>query len=152
MVPPAVKRILLPVEFDDSSATDLGYAIRLAAQMRAELLLLAVVDTPATVALISRHRARGGGRADFDKALQEEVEMLLQQMVDEAAASGVRALGHLKFSEEVVEQILREALVRKVDLILVHSQGRTGLMKSLFGTTAGEILKAAPCPVLVARA
>ena len=73
-------------------------------------------------------------------------------MVDEAAASGVQALGHLKFSEEVVEQILREALVRKVDLILVHSHGRTGLMKSLLGTTAGEILKAAPCPVLVSRA
>jgi len=152
MVDPVVKRILLPVEFDDNKEADLGYAISLAAQMDAELLLLAVVDTPATVALIGRHRATAGGGPVFDRALQEEVEILLQHMVDEAAESGVRALGHLKFSEEVVEQILREALVQKVDLILVHAHGRTGLMKTLLGSTAGEILKAAPCPVLVAQA
>lgn len=151
MVSPVVKRILAPVEFDEKKGADLSYAIGLAGQMGAELLLLAVIDTPAVVTLIGGHRALAGGGPDFDKALQEEVETLLQQMVDTAAAAGVRALGHLKFSEEVVEQILREALVQKVDLILVRSGGRTGLMKSLLGTTAGEILKAAPCPVLVAR-
>jgi nucleotide-binding universal stress UspA family protein len=36
-------------------------------------------------------------------------------------------------------------------LILVRSKPRHGLMKALLGSTAGEILKAAPCPVLVAR-
>jgi nucleotide-binding universal stress UspA family protein len=41
--------------------------------------------------------------------------------------------------------------VQKVDLILVRSRGRAGFMKALLGSTAGEILKAAPCPVLVAR-
>ena len=42
--------------------------------------------------------------------------------------------------------------MQRVDLILVRSGGRTGIMKALLGSTAGEILKAAPCPVLVARA
>jgi nucleotide-binding universal stress UspA family protein len=72
-------------------------------------------------------------------------------MVDRAAEVGVRARGHLTFSEEVEEQILKEALVQKVDLIVVRSRGRAGIMKALLGNTAGEILKAAPCPVLVAR-
>jgi nucleotide-binding universal stress UspA family protein len=76
---------------------------------------------------------------------------MLQQMVDKAAAAGVQALGHLTFSEDVEEQILKEALVQKVDLIVVRSRGRAGIMKALLGSTAGEILKAAPCPVLVAR-
>ena len=130
---------------------ELGYAIGLAAQLRAELLLLAVIDTPATVNLIGHHGSagRGGG---FEQELQREVQSKLQQLVDEAAAAGVRALGHLTFSEDVEEQILKEALVERVDLILVRSQGRTGIMKALLGSTAGEILKAAPCPVLVARA
>ena len=64
---------------------------------------------------------------------------------------GVKALGHVTFSEEVEEQILKEALVQRVDMILVRSRGGSGIMKALLGTTAGEILKAAPCPVLVAR-
>ena len=36
--------------------------------------------------------------------------------------------------------------------LLLRSKGRSRLMKALLGSTAGEILKAAPCPVLVARA
>ncbi|MCA8948068.1 MAG: universal stress protein [Planctomycetes bacterium] len=152
MVAPVVKRILAPVGFDSDRDADLGYAIALAAQLRAELLLLAVIDTSATVTLIGKHRQTQRSAPDFEKALHDEVEGILQQMVDRAAAAGVQALGHLKFSEEVEEQILKEALVQKVDLILVHSHGRSGLMKTLLGSTAGEILKAAPCPVLVSRA
>jgi nucleotide-binding universal stress UspA family protein len=151
MVAPVVRRILAPVELAETREPELGYAIALAAQLRAELLLLVVVDTPATVQLIGRHRAMAGGGRDFDKALQQEVEGMLQQMVDKAAAAGVQALGHLTFSEDVEEQILKEALVQKVDLIVVRSRGRAGIMKALLGSTAGEILKAAPCPVLVAR-
>lgn len=151
MVVPVVRRILAPVEFAEAREPDLGYAIGLAAQLRAELLLLAVIDTPATVNLIGRHRATGGTGNDFDKALKDEVQAMLQKLVDKAAEAGVKTLGHLTFSEEVEEQILQEALVQKVDLILVRSHGRSGIMKALLGTTAGEILKAAPCPVLVAR-
>ncbi len=151
MVAPVVRRILVPVELE-SREPELGYAIALAAQLRAELLLLAVIDTPATVYLIGRHRAMAGGGRDFDQALQDEVQQMLQRIVDKAAEAGVHALGHLTFSENVEEQILKEALVQRVDLILVRSHGRSGIMKALLGSTAGEILKAAPCPVLVARA
>lgn len=145
-----VHRVLVPVELAESREPDLTYAIALAAQLRAELLLLAVIDTPATVNLIGRHRAMGGGR-DFEAQLLQEVKGMLQRVVDSAAREGVKALGHVTFSEAVEEQILKEALVQKVDLILVRSHGRAGIMKSLLGNTAGEILKAAPCPVLVAR-
>jgi nucleotide-binding universal stress UspA family protein len=151
MVDPVVRRILAPIEFAEAREPDVAYAVALAAQLRAELLLLAVIDTPTTVNLIGRHRAMAGGGRDFDRALQEEVQSALQQMVDRAAEAGVRALGHVTFSEEVEEQILKEALVQKVDLIVVRSRGRSGIMKALLGNTAGEILKAAPCPVLVAR-
>lgn len=151
MVTSLVKRILAPVDLAESREPELSYAIGLAAQLRAELLLLAVIDTPATLNLIGHHGAAGGGRS-FEQELQEEVKAKLQRVVDQAAEAGVQALGHLTFSEDVEEQILKEALVERVDLILVRSQGRHGFMKALLGSTAGEILKAAPCPVLVARA
>lgn len=151
MAKPVVHRILAPVDFAESRDPELGYAISLAAQLHAELLLLAVIDTSATVNLIGHHRAAGGGTS-FEAELQEEVHNKLQDLVDQAAEAGVQALGHLTFSEDVEEQILKEALVERVDLILVRSRGRTGIMKALLGSTAGEILEAAPCPVLVARA
>lgn len=152
MVAPVVRRILAPVEIADDRDLDVGYAIGLAAQLHAELLLLAVIDTPTTVNLIGRHRATAGSSHDFDKSLQDEVKAMLQRLVDQADAAGVKAVGHLTVSEDVEEQILKEALVQRVDLVLVRSRGRAGIMKALLGSTAGEILKAAPCPVLVARA
>ncbi|GAB4148152.1 MAG: universal stress protein [Planctomycetota bacterium] len=149
-MPVVVRRILAPVELAETHEPDLGYAIGLSAQLGAELLLLAVIDRPATLNLIGHHRARGGGK-DFEAQLLQDVETLLQGLVDRAAEHGVKALGHVTFSEDVEEQILKEALVQKVDLIVVRSHGRSGFMKALLGSTAGEILKAAPCPVLVAR-
>lgn len=131
----------------------MSYAIRLAAQLRAELILLAVIDTPATVNLIGKHRhALEAAGEDFNTTLISEAKEIVQSVVDEAALRGVKALGHVIVNEETEEQILKEALVQKVDLILVRSKGRGTLMKALLGSTAGEILKAAPCPVLVARA
>lgn len=147
-----VRRILVPVELTDRTPLDADYVIRLAAQLDAELLLLTVIDTPTMVHLIGQHRAGSSQkRADFQKGLVEDAKVHLQGIVDRAARAGVRALGHAMVSEEVVEQILKEALLEKVDLILVRSTGHTGLMKALLGGTAGDILKAAPCPVLVAR-
>ena len=148
-----VRRILAPVELSDSGEPDMTYAVRLAAQLRAELLLLAVIDTPATVNLIGKHRATAEAEGEnFTSTLIADAKAIVQSVVDEAAQQGVKALGHVTVNEEVEEQILKEALVKKVDLILVRSKGRGTLMKALLGSTAGEILKAAPCPVLVARA
>lgn len=155
-LPPAmpdrlIRKILAPVELSELGETAMDYAVRLAEQLRAELVLFAVIDTPTTVRLIGAHRkARAGMGESFDTSLLSEARARLQQVVDEAARHGVRAMGHVTIGEDVEEQILKEALLQKVDLILVYSRGRIGLMKALLGNTAGDILKAAPCPVLVA--
>lgn len=146
-----IRRILVPVELTDRTPVDANYAIGLAAQLGAELILLTVIDTATMVHLIGGHRMVGGGRPDFQRGVVEDAKAYLQDIVDMAARRGVRALGHATVSEEIVEQILKEALVQRVDLILVRSAGMSGLMKALLGGTAGDILKAAPCPVLVAR-
>ncbi len=148
-----VTRILAPVELASNEPVDMSYAVKLAAQLRAELLLFAVIDTPAMVALIGQHRASRSSRSDsFHVSLVDDAKRILRRIVDEATALGVKALGHATVSEEVEEQILKEALVQKVDLIVVRSSGRTGFMKKMLGSTAGDILNAAPCPVLVAPA
>jgi len=146
-----IRRILAPVVLSEAGHPEMDYAIAVAAQLGAELVLFACIDTPAMVSLIGRHKATGERTESFDASLVEDAKAILSKIVDEAAARGVRAFGHATVDEEVEEQILKEALVQKVDLILVRSKGRHGLMKALLGSTAGEILKAAPCPVLVAR-
>lgn len=146
-----IRRILAPVVLSEPELPGMDYAIRVAAQLGAELVLFACIDTPSMVSLIGRHKAAGERAESFDVSLVEDAKAILSKIVDEAAVQGVKALGHATVGENVEDQILKEALVQKVDLILVRSQGRHGLMKALLGSTAGEVLKAAPCPVLIAR-
>lgn len=153
MPEPLIRRILVPVELTEPKEPDLTYALRLAAQLRAELVLFSAIDSPAIVRLIGTHRAtasRSGRSESFNQGLVADAKAILQRIVDQAAAMGVAARGHATVSDEVEEEILKEALVQRVDLILVYSHGRHGLRRVLFGSTAEDILKAAPCPVLVA--
>ena len=162
-----IHKVLAPVDLTDRETPDMSYAIGLAAQLGAELLLFAVIDRSAMVSLIGRHREGGESSAavaeldavpskrapqGFRAGLVEDAERILQGIVDTAAEQGVSALGHATMGEAVVDLILKEALVQQADLILVRSPKRFGLMKHLLGSTAGEILEAAPCPVLVAPA
>ena len=151
MVERAITRILAPVELSERGEPDLSYAIKLAAQLRAELILVAVIDSAATARFIARHRTERERKESFSEVLVKDAEVILQAIVDEAATQGVKAWGHATVNEEVEVQILNEALLHKVDLIVVRSHGRSGISKALLGSTAGDIIKAAPCPVLVAR-
>ncbi|MHC5064210.1 MAG: hypothetical protein ACYTG5_09570, partial [Planctomycetota bacterium] len=59
MSEPLIRRILAFVEFADHGEPDMFYAIRLAEQLEAELILFGVIDTPAMVSMIGKHKARG---------------------------------------------------------------------------------------------
>lgn len=149
---PLIRRILAFVEFTERREPEMSYAIAMAKQLGAELILFGVIDTPAMVSMIGKHRAVEKVAPTLTDNLVEEAKLVLQEIVDAAAKQGVRARGHATVSEEVPELILREATVQQVDLILLRSHGGSSVLKALLGSTVEEILKAAPCPVLVARA
>ena len=50
------------------------------------------------------------------------------------------------------ETIARAAAEWRADLIVIGSHGRTGVRRVLLGSVAEEVMRNAPCPVLVARA
>ena len=146
-----ISKILVPVELVEETPPDIGYALQIANQLDAELIFVAVIDTATAASMIRRIEMKHDRREGFNEILVSEAKAVLQGFVDEAGQLGVKSWGHATVSEEIDAQILKQAIMQKVDLILVRSHGRSGLNRALLGSTAGEILKAAPCPVLVAR-
>jgi nucleotide-binding universal stress UspA family protein len=153
-----IRRVLAPVDFAEGDDPDVNFAVRLSKQLGAELILFSVIDTPAMVRLIGTHKAFRAKteRAAADKkvgtltaTLVQDAKRILQRKVDEAAATGVVAHGHATVHEDVAEQILKEAIVQAVDLILIRAGRRHGFLHKLMGSTVEEVLDAAPCPVLV---
>lgn len=153
-----VRRVLACVEIADRGDPDMSWAIAFAQQLGAELILFTVIDRPAMVALIGRHGhtdGRGhhgrGPSGTLTASLVEDAKRVLQRIVDQAAAAGVLARGHAVVSEEVPEQILKEAIVQQVDLILIRPSVHGGFLQHLMRSTVEEILGAAPCAVLVVK-
>ena len=172
-----IRRILAPIEFSELSEPEVDYTIAVAKQLEAELLLFGVIDRATMLTLIGKHRgvkakadaevtdsveaevavetsARGGGgrQHGFDEVLMGDAGDILQRIVDRAAAEGVDARGHLTQSEQVADEILREAERQEVDLILINTKPRSLVSRALFGNTVEDVLKTAPCPVLVSKA
>src|SRR5262245_17939328 len=96
-----IRRVLAPVELAEAGPPDLGYALRLCAQLQSELILVSVIDTPTTVRLIGAHRMHSAGADSFNAALVKDAKAILQRIVDDAAQIGVHAWGHATVSEEV---------------------------------------------------
>ena len=77
-----VRRMLAFVELGERGDPDVSYAIRLADQLGAELILFSVIDTPAMIALIGTHRAPRGGLPRADAAAGTADGTLTATLVD----------------------------------------------------------------------
>jgi len=99
-----------------------------------------------------------------------EVDVNLQAMAPEAnalmekkartdldrAAAKVKKAGLICEAKIVVTTSAQEALVEtakknKIDLIVLGTHGRTGLVRLLMGSTTARVIGHAPCNVLVVR-
>jgi nucleotide-binding universal stress UspA family protein len=143
----AIQHVLVPTDFSASAEQALDYAIRLARTFNARLTVLHVIQ-PIPM-----------GGVDMGVALPEtylqEVEEAAQGSMEEALAR-VTAAG-LTAAQVVLygvpfQEIVETAKARQVDLIVMGTQGRTGLMHVLLGSVAERVVRLAPCSVLVVRA
>ena len=143
----AVHKILVPIDFSEHSQRALEEAIALAKKFGAELHLLHCLElfTPIAFAPYNAtdYRAFDSLRQDFYQAAQAQ----LSNWSRRAAAAGVSVREHLaekRASEAAIE------LARKIgaDLIVMGTQGFSGLKHLLLGSVAERTVRLAPCPVL----
>ena len=143
-----IKNILLPTDLSATSLTAANYAKELAKQYKAKIHLLHVLEkTPPILAI----RSLDLSQEKILKSLEEEGKKSLHKMAKKIKKRGDEDL--------VVESILRtgvdyEEIVKyskekKIDLIVIATHGRTGLLHTLLGSVAEKVIRYAKCPVLV---
>lgn len=131
---------LAATDFSRSSQAAVDHAAAHAALVGARLLIVHVVPIPSLDAgegLLHR----GAEPADFAAATRE-----LQAI----RPAGVRVEHHITKGDPA-EQILELAAAHEVSLIILGTNGRSGLLRALLGSVAERVLKAARCPVLTLR-
>jgi universal stress protein A len=139
-----LSRILVPIDFSIRSRNAVQYAVGLARQSNARLILLHVVEPiiyPADLGYAPSSMQTVG--IDYRKAAKEKLVQWQQEEVPPELKSELRiALG------KPFREITAVAQKIKADLIVLSTHGYTGLKHVLLGSTAERVVRHASCPVL----
>ena len=137
--------ILVPTDFSKHSKTAALYAARLAKKIGAELVLLNVVYGQASSrAMMVTPKLE----AEMKKIANNELDRLVQGIKTEIKGKldiSVRLLTGFPVTN-VVQRFLRQA---KVDLVIMGTQGATGLQKVFIGSNAAAMIQDAVVPVVI---
>lgn len=143
--PVHLKKILCPVDFSDASMAALRYALSLAEESDAELVVLHALEWGP-----EEEPALRPGLAELP-----EYHRLLEQNAREKLRAAIPAEAReWCHPEEMVvfgrayQRVLAEAKARQVQMIVMGVHGRNALDILLFGSTTHHVIRAACCPVL----
>jgi universal stress protein A len=143
-----IKTILVPTDFSELSEPAYTWAVSLAADSNAKILLL--YATPSLASLEFPESGYYPEMARMEQDMVVEAEKRLSEFATKKGASAVPVETRIAVGEAVSE-ICALAEQESVDLIIMGSHGRTGLSHVLLGSVAERVVRHAPCPVLVAR-
>ncbi len=142
----ALRAILVPIDFSACSRKALQYAVPLARQFASRLLLVHVMPVYYFV-------GSEFGPVDVpapELEMRENSERALERLCGEEIKDAVPVSTRVCRGQPV-QEIVTVAREEHVDLILLSTHGHTGLKHVLLGSVAENVVRYAPCPVLVVR-
>lgn len=144
---PAIRSILVPIDFSIHSKNALKYAVPIAEKFGASLHLVYVVEPTIYPADLGFGQVVLPGVED---ELREKGGEELAALIDKEIEGRVKASSSVRTGNPH-QEILREAEEKGVDLIIVATHGHSGVEHMLFGSTADRVVRNARCPVMTVR-
>ena len=141
-----IRRILVPVDFSDHARAVVDWGAHLAEEHGSSVVFLHAYHLP-----VEFQQLEGAYLPpDFWYSVKEEAEKTLAGYVDALRERGIAV-------EAVVREgypatvIVDEAREINADLIVIGTQGLSGLKHLLLGSIAERVVQRAPCPVLTIK-
>jgi nucleotide-binding universal stress UspA family protein len=135
-------KILFPTDFSTAGQAALAMATRLAKGSGAKLLIVHVEEPP---------MAYGGGELYYgiEEPDREQLKRMLSEVVPTDPAVPCE---HQLMIGSPATTIVHVAEQEGVEMIVMPTHGRTGLLRMLMGSVAEEVVRKAKCPVLTVKA
>ena len=143
-----IKNILLPTDLSSTSLSAADYAVELANQYNAKIHLLHVLEkTPPILAIrsldLSQEKILKSFEDESRKSLENTVKKIQKNRIEELNIESVLKKG-IDY-----EEIIKYSKEYKIDVIVIATHGRTGILRTLLGSVAEKVIRYAKCPVLV---
>ena len=135
------RKILFPTDFSHTGDSALELATTLARERGAKLLIVHVEEPPA---------AYGAGEMYY--GMPDPVTDDLRKMLEQVGPPDPQVPCERRLiTGDPATAIAQLAQEEGVELIVMGTHGRTGLMRLLMGSVAEAVVRRAPCPVLTLR-
>lgn len=141
----SIQRILVPVDFSETSLNALDTAIAIAHRHKASIVLLHVIDnTPFIVGTDGVIFPAYGTISELTESVMKSLDRLIaSKFTDEQIAISSRTeVGY------VASTVVRIATEENADLIVMGTHGASGLRELFIGSNAYSVIKLAHTPVL----
>ena len=154
------KRILVPLDGSRFASRSLKYAVEIAQKFNAEIILIQV-EKPATAIAAS-----DGPQPDIQSPAAAKIAMQIALDEDNRKLSKAKRYLSRKAREIKAKKIVcsyqanignpAESIIlyskrKKIDLIIMTSHGKSGLVRAVMGSVADEVVRKSGKPVLVIR-
>jgi nucleotide-binding universal stress UspA family protein len=135
-----VHTILFPTDFSDNAQQTFALACSLARDCGARIVVLHITPPPLS------HE-----KLEAERDPEEYYGVLWKALRQVRAPDDNVAVEHRLEVGGTAEEILRVVSETKAGLIVMGTQGKTGLPRLLLGSVAEQVLRRAKCPVLTVR-
>jgi nucleotide-binding universal stress UspA family protein len=144
----AIKKILFPTDFSETSKYAMNYAIEFAKEFNAELKIVHVIFDESQIVAFYLPQVTF---QNLDLELEESAKKQLEDFIKEYPE-----LQEVKYTTKLLKgtpfvEIIDEAKKFEADMIVIGTHGRSGLEHVLFGSTAEKVVRKSPCPVFSVR-
>ena len=143
-----LRRLLVPADFTWRSRSALTYAVAIAGPS-ASIDVLHVAPAP-SVARVVLDAYLDWPLPSPSAAARAHAEEQLDLFLSSSGSLRTRLRGMVEFGDPAAT-IVRVAVERRANLIVIGTHARTGLAEALLGSVAHRVITCAPCPVLTLR-
>lgn len=146
----APKKILVPTDFSVYSDNAIKQAIDIAKQNKAKIFLLHVVDDGFQQCAVDYCLNEGTVQSVLKESIKKAQDKLHQEVKKITDSDNVEIVYEAKRGIPY-EEILKEQEEKNIDLIVIASHGKTGILKNLMGSVVDKVTRRAKCQVLLIR-
>lgn len=145
------KKILLPTDGSEYANKAAKHAIWIASLGGAELVVLNVIETSSLVGLPAEDlivRIKEMLKEEGQKSLEKISSIYVESKQEDECHKDVK-LTTITEEGSPADMIIKKVKEENIDLVVMGTSGKHGLDRFLLGSVTENVVRSAPCPVLV---
>jgi nucleotide-binding universal stress UspA family protein len=143
-----VETIVIATDGSDRNRAAVDEGLKIARACGSQVWAIYVIDTSVFAPVQYGSAMAGPGNTEVNRELDDEAQQVVGRIRDLA---GELQVGMVIREGKPAAEIIRFAAENKAGLIVIGSRGKGGLERLLLGSVADEVVRTAPCSVLVVK-